>query len=53
MDDPHVRRMMLIMAGGYERHAAHIMSLERSGLPHEVARADFQLRGLRGTPRIW
>ena len=53
MDDPHARRMMLIMAGGYERHAAHIMSLERSGLPHEVARADFQLRGLRGTPRIW
>ena len=49
-DDPQARRMMLVMAAGYEAHA---MWLERSGLPHEGARTDFQLRGLRGTPRSW
>jgi hypothetical protein len=53
MHDPQAKRMMLLMAASFERHAAHAMSLERSGLPHEVGRADFQLRGPRGTPRIW
>jgi hypothetical protein len=50
MDDPQAKRMMLVMASGYEAHATW---LERSGLPHEGARTDFQLRGLRGTPRSW
>jgi hypothetical protein len=50
MDDPQARHMMLVMAAGYEAHATW---LERSGLPHEGARTDFQLRGLRGTPRSW
>ena len=50
MNDPQAKRMMLMMAAGYEAHA---MYLERSGLPHEGARADFQLRGLGGTPRSW
>jgi hypothetical protein len=50
MDDPQAKRMMLVMASGYEAHA---MWLARSGLPHEGARTDFQLRGLRGTPRSW
>ena len=50
MSDPQAKRMMLVMAAGYETHA---MWLERSGLPHERARTDFQLRGLRGTPRSW
>ena len=44
---------MLVMAAGYERLAAHAVCLEQSGLPHEGARADFQLRGVRGTPRSW
>jgi hypothetical protein len=38
MNDPQAKRMMLVMAAGYERLAA---------------RTDFQLRGLRGTPRSW
>ena len=50
MNDPQAKRMMLVMAAGYEAHATW---LERSGLPHEGARTDFQLRGLRGTPRSW
>ena len=50
MDDPQAKRMMLVMASGYEAHATW---LERSGLPHQGARTDFQLRGLRGTPRSW
>jgi len=50
MNDPQAKRMMLVMAAGYEAHA---MWLERSGLPHEGARTDFQLRGIRGTPRSW
>jgi hypothetical protein len=50
MSDPQAKRMMLVMAAGYETHA---MWLERSGLPHEGAQTDFQLRGLRGTPRSW
>ena len=50
MNDPQAKRMMLVMAAGYKTHA---MWLERSGLPHEGARTDFQLRGLRGTPRSW
>jgi hypothetical protein len=50
MNDPQARRIMLVMAAGYEAHAIY---LERSGLPHEGARTDFQLRGLRGTPRSW
>jgi hypothetical protein len=53
MDDVQAKRMMLAMAAGYERLAAHVSSLERSGLPHEVASTDFQLRGVRGTPRSW
>ena len=53
MDDLQARRMMLAMAVGYERLAAHTSSLDRSGLPHETARADFQIRGIRGTPRSW
>jgi hypothetical protein len=51
--DPQVKRIMLVMAAGYERLAAHAMYLEQSGLPHEGARTDFQLRGVRGTPRSW
>jgi hypothetical protein len=50
MNDPQAKRMMLVMAAGYEAHAVW---LERSGLPHEGTRTDFQLRGLRGTPRSW
>jgi len=50
MDDPRAKRMMLMMAAGYEAHAVW---LERLGLPHEGARTDFQLRGIRGTPRSW
>ena len=50
VSDPQAKRMMLVMAAGYEAHA---MWLERSGLRHEGARTDFQLRGLRGTPRSW
>ena len=50
MNDPQAKRMMLVMAAGYEAHAVY---LERSGLPHEGPRTDFQLRGLRGTPRSW
>ena len=50
MDDPRAKRMMLMMAAGYEAHAGW---LERLGLPHEGARTDFQLRGIRGTPRGW
>ena len=53
MIDPQVKRIMLVMAAGYERLAAHAVCLEQSGLPHEGARADFQLRGVRGTPRSW
>jgi hypothetical protein len=53
MNDPQARRMMLILATGYERLAAHTRFLDRSGLPHEVARADFRLSGFRGTPRSW
>ena len=53
VNDPQVKRMMLVMAAGYERLAAHAVCLEQSGLPHEGARADFQLRGVRGTPRSW
>jgi hypothetical protein len=51
--DPQVKRIMLVMAAGYERLAAHAMYLEQSGLPHEGARTDFQFRGVRGTPRSW
>jgi hypothetical protein len=51
--DPQARCMMLLMAVGYERMAEHAASLERLDLPHEVPRADFQLRGFRGTPRSW
>jgi hypothetical protein len=51
--DAQAKRMMLVMAAGYERLAAHVRSLERSGLPHEVASADFQIRGIRGAPRSW
>ena len=50
MNDPQAKRMMLVMAAGYEAHA---MWLARSGLPREGARTDFQLTGLRGTPRSW
>ena len=50
MNDPQAKRMILVMAAGYEAHAVW---LERSCLPHEGARTDFQLRGLRGTPRSW
>jgi hypothetical protein len=53
MNDLQVKRIMLVMAAGYERLAAHAMHLERSGLPHEEARTDFRLRGVRGTPRSW
>jgi hypothetical protein len=53
MNDPQVKRIMLLMAAGYGRQAVHAMCLERSGLPHEGARTDFQLRGVRGTPRSW
>jgi hypothetical protein len=53
VNDPQVKRMLLVMAAGYERLAAHAVCLEQSGLPHEGARADFQLRGVRGTPRSW
>lgn len=52
-NDLQVKRMMLAMAAGYERLAAHVRSLERSGLPQEVARADFRVNGIRGTPRSW
>jgi hypothetical protein len=50
MSDPQAKRMTLVLAAGYEAHAIY---LERSGLPHEGARTDFQLRGFRGTPRSW
>ena len=53
LSDPQAKRMVLMMAAGYERLAAHVVGLELSGLPHQGARADFQLRGLRGTPRSW
>ena len=53
VNDPQVKRMMLVMAAGYERLAAHAVCLEQSGLPHEGARADYQLRRVRGTPRSW
>ena len=53
MHDPQARRMTLLMAAGYERQAKHAVSLEGWGLPHEGPRADFQLRGFRGTPRSW
>jgi hypothetical protein len=53
MNDPLAKSMMLVMVAGYEKLAAHAMYLERSGLPHEGARTDFRLRGLRGTPRSW
>ena len=53
MDDVQAKRMMLAMAVGYERLAAYVRSLERSELPHEVGSSDFQLRGIRGTPRSW
>jgi hypothetical protein len=53
MNDLQVKRIMLVMAAGYERLAAYAMHLVRSGLPHEGARTDFQLRGGRGTPRSW
>jgi hypothetical protein len=53
MNDPQGKRVMLVMAAGCERLAVYTMCLERSGLPHEGARTDFQLRGLRGTPRSW
>ena len=53
MNDPQVKRLMLVMATSYERLAAHAVCLQRSGLPHEGAQADFQLRGVRGTPRSW
>ena len=52
MNDPQAKRMMLVMAAGYERLAAHAKWLERSGLPHEGARTDFQLRGLRAHPAV-
>ncbi len=52
-DDLQARHVMLVMAAGYERLAAQTLSLERSGLPQEVARADFRVNGLRGTPRSW
>ena len=51
--DPQARRMMLIMAAGYERLAAHVRELGRSGLPHEAVQTEFRLRGFRGTPRSW
>ena len=51
--DPQARRMMLLMAVGYERLAEYAASLERLDLPHEVPRADFRLRGFQGTPRSW
>ncbi len=41
MNDPQARRMMLIVASGYDRLAEYAASLERLGLPHEVAEADF------------
>jgi hypothetical protein len=53
MNDPQAKRMMLVMAAGYERQAEHAVSLERWGLPHEGPRAGFQLTGFRGTPRSW
>jgi hypothetical protein len=53
MNDPQAKRMMLVMAAGYEKLAAHAMNLERSGLPHERARTGFRLRGARGTPGSW
>ena len=53
MNDPRGKRLMLVMATSYERLAAHAVCLQRSGLPHEGAQADFQLRGVRGTPRSW
>jgi len=53
MNGPQGKRMMLVMAASYERLAALAMCLERSGLPHEGAPTDFQLRGPRGTPRSW
>jgi hypothetical protein len=34
-DRPASEAIMLVMAAGYERLAAHAMGLERSGLPHE------------------
>jgi hypothetical protein len=41
MSDPQAKRMTLVLAAGYKAHAIY---LERSGLPHEGARTDFQLR---------
>ena len=52
MNDPQGKRMMLVMAASYERLAAHAMCLERSGLPHEGARTDFQLRGSEAHPAV-
>jgi hypothetical protein len=37
MNDPQAKRMMLVMAAGYERLAAHATCLELSGLPHEAS----------------
>ena len=53
MHDAQARRMMLRMAASCERSAEHVRCLEQSGLPHEAARTEFQLRGFRGTPRSW
>ena len=41
MHDPQAKRMLLVMAAGCGRLAAHVMSLERLGLPHEGGRVDF------------
>jgi hypothetical protein len=45
--------LMLIMAAGCARLAAHTTALEGSGLPYERGPCAFQLQGIRGTPRSW
>jgi hypothetical protein len=41
MSNPQAKRMMLMVASGCERQAAHAAALERLGLPHEAAALGF------------
>jgi hypothetical protein len=41
ISNPQAKRMMPMMASGYERQAAHAAALERLGLPHEEAGGGF------------
>ena len=53
MNDPQVKRLMLVMATSYERLAAHAVCLERSGLPHEGCRRLCRSAHIwRGVPEV-